>query len=209
MAVNLGVIVYVVLQLIAFVFVMIGTGVDMFYIKPELIVVHKFCVTLWGGKSDCRKPQITLPLDVGWGDCPRVRDNFRLAQVFAIISVIVYGFAFLFGCRLLYCCSGLRWLCLALNIVGAVTAGVVWALMVVTYRIKEPNCEPLSLANNFGTGFGLFVFAWVLDILNIIFLMRPWQLGQSGKEAEEHAALMEEEESMPEEEDVEQKAAEQ
>ncbi|CBZ24108.1 putative amastin-like protein [Leishmania mexicana MHOM/GT/2001/U1103] len=189
MAVKLGVIVYVVLQLIAFVFVMIGTGVDMFYIKPELIVGHRFCVTLWGAKDDCRKPKITLPLDVGWGDCPRVRDNFRLAQVFAIISVFVYGFAFLFGFLLLYCCALFRWLCLALNIVGAVTAGVVWALMVMTYRIQEPKCQPLSLAYNFGTGFGLFVFAWVLDILNIIFLMLPWQLGQSGKEAEEHAAV--------------------
>ncbi|CBZ40958.1 uncharacterized protein [Leishmania mexicana MHOM/GT/2001/U1103] len=187
MAVKLGVIVYVVLQLIAFVFVMIGTGVDMFYIKPELIVVHRFCVTLWGGKSNCREPQITLPLDVGWRDCTRVRDNFRLAQAFAIISVIVYGASLLFGFLLLCCCSDFRLLCLAVNIVGAVTAGVVWALMVVTYRIKEPNCQPLSLAYNFGTGFGLYVCAWVLDILNLIFLMLPWQLGQSGKGAEERA----------------------
>ncbi|CBZ29099.1 putative amastin [Leishmania mexicana MHOM/GT/2001/U1103] len=189
MAVKLGVIIYVVLQLIAFVFVMIGTGVDMFYIKPEFIVVHKFCVTLWGGKSNCRKPQITLPLNVGWGDCPRIRDNFRAAEAFAIISIFVYGAALLFGCLLLYCCACFRWLCLVLNIVGAVTAGFVWALMVVTYRIKEPNCQPLSLAYNFGTGFSLFVFAWALDIFNIIFLMLPWQLGQSGKEAEEHAAV--------------------
>ncbi|CBZ40996.1 uncharacterized protein [Leishmania mexicana MHOM/GT/2001/U1103] len=189
MAVKLGVIVYVVLQLIAFVCVMIGTGVDIFYIKPESSGGHRLCVTLWGGKDDCRKPKVISSLDELWALCPRIRDNFRAAEAFAIISIIVYGFAFLFGCLLLCCCSDFRWVCLALNIVGAVTACVVWALMVVTYRLQEEKCEVLSDDFVFGTGFGLYVFAWVLDILNIIFLMLPWQLGQSGEEAEEHAAV--------------------
>ncbi|CBZ40934.1 uncharacterized protein, partial [Leishmania mexicana MHOM/GT/2001/U1103] len=114
-----------------------------------------------------------------------------------------YGFAFLFGFLLLYCCSGFRWLCLALNIVGAVTAGVVWVLMVVTYRVQEPKCPELSITYNFGTGFGLILCAWVLDILDLIFLMLPWQLGESGEseESKEHTEEMEEEESKPEEEE--------
>ncbi|CBZ24107.1 putative amastin-like protein [Leishmania mexicana MHOM/GT/2001/U1103] len=189
MAVNLGVIVYVVLQLIAFVCVMIGTGVDMFYIKPESSGGRRVCITLWGGKIDCRKAQITNTGNKLWALCPRIRDNFRVAQAFAIISIFVYGASLLFGCLLLYCCTGFRWLCLALNIVGAVTACVVWALMVVTYRLKVQRCDVLSGDFVFGTGFGLYVFAWVLDILNIISLMLPWQLGQSGEEAEEHAAV--------------------
>ncbi|CBZ40950.1 uncharacterized protein [Leishmania mexicana MHOM/GT/2001/U1103] len=210
MAVNLGVIVYVVLQLIAFVFVMIGTGVDMFYIKPEGSFGLRVCVTLWGVKTDCRKPKVTNPSDFRWALCPRIRDNFRVAQAFAIISIFVYGFAFLFGFLLLYFCALFRWVCLALNIVGAVTAGVVWVLMVVTYRIEDPRCQQLSRGFDFGTGFGLILCAWVLDILDLIFLMLPWQLGESGEseESKEHTEEMEEEESKPEEEDVELKVTE-
>ncbi|CBZ24110.1 putative amastin-like protein [Leishmania mexicana MHOM/GT/2001/U1103] len=203
MAVKLGVIVYVVLQLIAFVLLMIGTGVDMFYIKPDFSFGWRVCVTLWGGKDDCRKPKITITSDFQWALCPRLRDNFRAAEAFAIISIFVYGFAFLFGFLLLYFCALFRWVCLTLNIVGAVTAGVVWVLMVVTYRIKDPKCEKLSIAYNFGTGFGLILCAWVLDILDLIFLLVPWQLGESGEseESKEYTEEMEEEESMPEEEE--------
>ncbi|CBZ24105.1 putative amastin-like protein, partial [Leishmania mexicana MHOM/GT/2001/U1103] len=180
------------------------------YIKPELTSGDRVCVTLWGGKIDCRKAQITISLDEVWVNCPRARNNFRLAQVFAIISAIVYGFAFLFGFLLLYCCSGFRWVCLALNIVGAVTAGFVWALMVMTYKVHGPKYVELSRFFNFGTGFGLYVCAWVLDILDLIFLLLPWQLGESGdsEESKEHTEVMEEEESKPEEEDVESKVTE-
>ncbi|CBZ40998.1 uncharacterized protein [Leishmania mexicana MHOM/GT/2001/U1103] len=210
MAVKLGVIIYVVLQLIAFVFVMIGTGVDMFYIKPEGSFGLRVCITLWGGKTDCRKVQVSNPGNKLWLLCPRIRDNFRLAQAFAIISIFVYGAALLFGCLLLYCCTGFRWLCLALNIVGAVTAGFVWALMVMTYKVHAPKYVELSRVFDFGTGFGLYVCAWVLDILDLIFLLLPWQLGESGdsEESKEYTEEMQEEESKPEEEDVESKLTE-
>ncbi|CBZ24106.1 putative amastin-like protein [Leishmania mexicana MHOM/GT/2001/U1103] len=203
MAAKLGVIIYVVLQLIAFVCVIMGTGVDMFYIKPDFSFGLRVCITLWGEKTDCRKLKVTNPSDFRWSRCPRIRDNFRLAQLLAIISAVVYGFAFLFGFLLLYCCSGFRWLCLALNIVGAVTAGFVWALMVVTYRIEDPHCQQLSRGFDFGTGFGLILCAWVLDILDLIFLLLPWQLGESGEseEPKEQTEEMQEEESMPEEEE--------
>ncbi|CAJ1986436.1 amastin-like protein [Leishmania donovani] len=181
MACKLGVIIYVVLQFIAFFSVLIGTGVDMFYIKPEHSFGARLCITLWGGKTDCRKANVTISSGVRWKFCPIRRNNFRIGQAFAIISIFVYGAAFLFGFLLLYCCAGFRWLCLALNIVGAVTACVVWAVMVVTYRLPEPKCLELSDNYNFGTGFGLFVLAWILDIIDIIFLMLPWQIGESGK----------------------------
>ncbi|AYU81232.1 amastin, putative [Leishmania donovani] len=185
MALKLGVIIYVVLQFIALLCVMIGTGVDMFYLKHGPGSSARVCVTLWGAKSDCRGPKVTNPSDKRWASCPIRRRNFRIGQAFAVITIFVYGLAFLFGFLLLYCCSGFRWLCLALNIVGAVTACVVWAVMAVTYRVnEEPNCTTLNLVYNFGTGFGLFVFAWILGILDIIFLMVPLQIGESGEGAE-------------------------
>ncbi|TPP49090.1 Amastin surface glycofamily protein [Leishmania donovani] len=193
MACKLGVIIYVVLQFIAFFSVLIGTGVDMFYIKPEHSFGARVCITLWGGKTDCRKANVTISSDVRWKFCPIRRNNFRIGQAFAIISIFVYGAAFLFGFLLLYCCAGFRWLCLALNIVGAVTACVVWAVMVVTYRLPEPKCLELSDGYDFGTGFGLFVLAWILDIIDIIFLMLPWQIGEFGEARQLHDdALVEE-----------------
>ncbi|CBZ31914.1 amastin-like protein [Leishmania donovani] len=193
MACKLGVIIYVVLQFIAFFSVLIGTGVDMFYIKPEHSFGARVCITLWGGKTDCRKANVTISSDVRWKFCPIRRNNFRIGQAFAIISIFVYGAAFLFGFLLLYCCAGFRWLCLALNIVGAVTACVVWAVMVVTYRLPEPKCLELSDGYDFGTGFGLFVLAWILDIIDIIFLMLPWQIGEFGEGDEPNGQEEEEE----------------
>ncbi|CAJ02247.1 amastin-like protein [Leishmania major strain Friedlin] len=203
MACKLGVAIYVVLQLIAFVAVMVGTGVDMFYNKPEHSSGARVCITLWGAKTDCRKPKITNPSSVRWALCPIRLNNFRLCQVFAIISILVYGAAFLFGFLLLYCCSGFRWLCLALNIVGATTACVVWAVMVVTYRLPEPKCLELSDGYNFGVGFSLFVFAWILDIVDIIFLMLPWQI-EEFVEGEEPSEKEEEEQSENSKEYIEQ-----
>ncbi|CBZ08371.1 amastin-like protein [Leishmania infantum JPCM5] len=194
MACKLGVIIYVVLQFIAFFSVLIGTGVDMFYIKPEHSFGARVCITLWGGKTDCRKAKVTITPGVRWKFCPIRRNNFRIGEAFAVISIFVYGAAFLFGFLLLYCCAGFRWLCLALNIVGAVTACVVWAVMVVTYRLPEPKCLELSDGYDFGTGFGLFVLAWILDIIDIIFLMLPWQIGEFGEGDEPNGQEEEEEE---------------
>nr|CAZ91490.1 amastin-like protein [Leishmania infantum] len=198
MAFKLGVTIYVVLQFIAFLSVMIGTGVDMFYNKPEFSFGSRVCITLWGAKTDCRRPKVTISSDVRWANCPIRRNSFRLGQVFAIISIFVYGAAFLFGFLLLYCCAGFRWLCLALNIVGAVTACVVWAVMVVTYRFTGPRCFDLSEDYDFGTGFGLFVLAWVLDILDIIFLMLPWRIGKFSEDEEPNKEEEEERENSKE-----------
>ncbi|CAG9579196.1 putative amastin [Leishmania major strain Friedlin] len=184
MALKLGIIIYAILQFIALLCVMIGTGVDMFHVTPEYSFGVRLCLTLWGEKLDCRKPKVNNPSDTRWALCPNHRNNFRVGQVFAIITIFVYAASVVFGVLWLYYCSGFRWLCLALNIVGAATACVVWAVMAVTYRINnEPLCENLSIAFVFGTGFGLFVFAWILDILDIIFLMRPLQIGESGEGA--------------------------
>nr|CAJ2465458.1 unnamed protein product [Leishmania braziliensis] len=100
---------------------------------------------------------------------------FRLAQVLAIISIFVYGTAFVLGFIMLYCCSFFRWICVTLNIVGAVTLCLVWMAMVVTYRTdEEPFCPEEKRYHTYGSGFVLFVLAWLLDFLNIVSLLLPF-----------------------------------
>nr|CAJ2467778.1 unnamed protein product [Leishmania braziliensis] len=71
------------------------------------------------------------------GNISVLRTLFRRAQVFAIISICVYGLAALLGFIALCCCSCLRWVCLALNIAGVATLCVVWASIVLVYYETE------------------------------------------------------------------------
>ncbi|XQJ30599.1 Amastin surface glycoprotein, putative [Leishmania guyanensis] len=93
--------------------------------------------------------------------------RFRVAEAFAIISIFVYGARSPWASS---CCSAAlsdAWICLGLNIVGAVTLGVVWASMSVAYTVDEMNCSMFSFEFHYGAGFALFVAAWALDVINI------------------------------------------
>ncbi|SYZ65027.1 Amastin_surface_glycoprotein [Leishmania braziliensis MHOM/BR/75/M2904] len=89
---------------------------------------------------------------------------------------------------MLFCCRRLRWVCLALNSVGAVTLWIVWACMAVAYHKNEgPDCEPIKEFYTYGAGFVLLVLVWLLDILNIpvlLFLCQDSGSGENGKETE-------------------------
>ncbi|TPP51068.1 Amastin surface glycofamily protein [Leishmania donovani] len=130
---SIPVIVYVVLQFVAFFFVLVGTPIDMFRSSNSSVFVGQ-CITLW-----------------------------------------VYGGAFMLGFILLFCCSLLRWVCLVLNVVGMVTSCIVWAAMAVTYNKTDDRvCLPVKTLGRYGAGFVLFVLAWILDVINIILLLLPY-----------------------------------
>ncbi|CAJ1018460.1 Amastin surface glycoprotein, putative [Leishmania lindenbergi] len=175
MAFTLALLLYAVLQFIAFLFVLVGTPLDMFHLRSGGRFGNTPCITLWGLNEECYTSRNDISLDTLWMDCPSRRDRFRVAQVFAIISIFVYGLAALLGFILLCCCSCLRWVCLALNIAGIATLCVVWASMVRTYEKADGFCVREKLVSFFGVGFSLLVMAWCLDITNIAFLLLPWQ----------------------------------
>lgn len=54
-----------------------------------------------------------------------------------VISVILYALAALLGFLMLYCCSLLRYVCLALKVVGLLTLGITWGLMVTEFNKGE------------------------------------------------------------------------
>ncbi|CAJ1992390.1 Amastin surface glycoprotein [Leishmania donovani] len=165
--------VYAILQFIAFFFVLVATPLGMFLLK-KAYRRHNLgiCYTLWGVKNNCTDLTITASYDNLWGLCPGRRDRFRAAQAFAVISIFVYGTAFVLGLIALCCCACLRWVCLALNVAGIATLCIVWASMVVTFNKYEgPGCPAMNELTAFGAGFALLVVAWCLDIVNIVFLL--------------------------------------
>ncbi|CBZ40913.1 uncharacterized protein [Leishmania mexicana MHOM/GT/2001/U1103] len=166
--------VYVILQFIAFFFVLVATPIEVLVERNPLLGGVLACFTLWGYKLRCHSLDYVFTIDQEFSDCPVVIHRFRAAQAFAIISIFVYGAAFILGSILLYGCSFLRWVCLALNIVGIATLCVVWAAMAVTYNKEEGRfCPAIKDDGTYAAGFVLFVIAWILDIINTFMLLLP------------------------------------
>ncbi|CAJ1013942.1 putative Amastin surface glycoprotein [Leishmania utingensis] len=175
---------YAVLQFIAFLFVLVATPLDMLYDKNGSRFDNRPCVTLWGAKDECYGLTYEMTSDEAWNVCPVRRNRFRAAQAFAIISIFVYGLAAVLGFILLWCCSHLRFVCLALNVTGIVTVGFVWASILVTYYKTEFPCLRENLYTVLGSGFVLLVMAWCLDIINIVLLLLSWQAAHPSESVE-------------------------
>ncbi|CBZ30188.1 amastin-like protein [Leishmania mexicana MHOM/GT/2001/U1103] len=180
MLLRISMLAYVVLQFIAFFFVLVGTPIDMFRQSPVLIP-EAACLTLWGSKVSCSAVRYDLTAYNYWYLCPKSRQRWRSAELFAILSIFVYGTAVIFGYMRVYFCGYLRWVCLALNVAGIITLGIVWGLVVYVYHVPESiNCISLKdFRYHFGAGLVLFLIAWCLNIINIVFLMIPCEASVS------------------------------
>nr|CAJ2472096.1 unnamed protein product [Leishmania braziliensis] len=173
---NPFVIVYSILQFIAFLLVLVGTPLDMFRLQSSEDFEDRPCLTLWGLKPYCNSIVYSLTSDERFSLCPVRSKRFRISQRLAVVSVVVYCAAFAVGVIMLYCCVYLRWVCLGLNIVGFVTLATLCALMVLSYKTDEnPLCPKLRDDYDFGVGFSLFAAALCLDAIDIVFLLIPWQ----------------------------------
>ncbi|TPP49074.1 Amastin surface glycofamily protein [Leishmania donovani] len=181
MACRIGMILYVIFQFLAFLLVLVGTPIDMFRVKELGRFANTPCLTLWGGKEECYSTMYDVSYEELWANCTHRRLQFRVAASLAVISIVVYGLAFILGFIMLFCCFCLRWVCLTLNILGFGTLGVVWALMVVVYYKDDGLfCPRVSSRFDFGFGFILLVVAWCLNIIDIWFLVLPCTVGDSG-----------------------------
>jgi len=135
------------------------------------------CVTLWGLKESCYSTSIAMKPDQMFGSCNDRLDRFKAAEAFAIISCVVFAAALLFAVVLVCCCPCLKWICLILNIVGVVTACVVWACMADAYNKTRGDlfCAAFKTTGyKYGAGFGLFVTGWCLGIVGIVCILLPF-----------------------------------
>ncbi|AIN97602.1 amastin-like surface protein, putative [Leishmania panamensis] len=171
MELNIPLLLYAVVQFVAFIFVLVATPIGIFRVTKNHTIAHGV-ISLWGAKVDTGNSTLFDPISDFWSECPGHLLRFRLAEAFAIISIFVYGAAFVLGVIMLFCGSILRWICLGLNIVGAITVCIVWATMVRSYFNDDgKECPALQSVTVYGAGFALFVAAWVLDVINIFILL--------------------------------------
>ncbi|CBZ41015.1 uncharacterized protein [Leishmania mexicana MHOM/GT/2001/U1103] len=177
---NVLLLVYIILQFIAFFFVLVATPIEIFRLEGP--PGNTVCITLWGRKVPCTSLGYTFFHERIWIDCRNRLYRFRAAQAFAIISILVYGGAFFASFAILYGYSFIRWVCLALNIVGIATLCVVWAAMAVTYNKREGICITIKDEGTYGAGFVLFVIAWILDIINTVILLLPCTVTDSDED---------------------------
>ncbi|XQJ30364.1 amastin-like surface protein, putative [Leishmania guyanensis] len=191
MAWTIALLVYVAVQFVAFFLVLVATPIDMFWFRNQTAELPFWCLTLWGLKTDCYSLVYDDFPDTLWFYCTSRRDRFRAAQGFAVISVFVYGAAFVLGVIMLFCYRWLRWVCLALNCIGAVTVCIVWVSMAVTYNRDEgPGCPAWRTMYTYGAGFVFLLLAWLLDLFNIpVLLLLPQDSdsAESGKGTENKA----------------------
>ncbi|XQJ30330.1 amastin-like surface protein, putative [Leishmania guyanensis] len=185
MAWSVGLLIYAVVQFVAFLLVLVATPIDIFWFGDDGFTASpNRCYTLWGYKQKCSNTYYSLTLDELYPLCPARRNRFRAAQAFAVISIFVYGAAFVLGVIMLLCHRRFRWVCLALNSVGVVTLCIVWASMAMTYNRDEGRgCPAEKDYFSYGTGFYFFLLAWLLDIANIpvlLFLCQDSGSGESG-----------------------------
>ncbi|CBZ30302.1 putative amastin-like surface protein [Leishmania mexicana MHOM/GT/2001/U1103] len=172
--------VYVILQFIAFFFVLVATPIEMFRVGGP--PGNTVCITLWGRKVSCTSLGYSYFVETIWRDCINRRNRFRAAQGCAFISILVYGGAFVASFAILYGYSFIRWVCLALNVVGIVSVCIVWAAMAVSYKKKDGLCSAIKDDGTYGAGFVLFVIAWILDIINTVILLLPCTVTESDED---------------------------
>ncbi|CAJ1007780.1 putative Amastin surface glycoprotein [Leishmania naiffi] len=172
---NVALLVYAVVQFIAFFFVLVATPIDMFRAKNGQAL--KGCLTLWGFKDNCSSLTNDVEISTVWDSCSNRLRLFQASGAFAIISIFVYGAAFMLGVVMLLCSSNLRLVCLGLNIVGAFTVCFVWAVMAMTYLTEDGGpCPAMRTLLQYGAGFALLIIAWLLDVINVLFLLLPYNL---------------------------------
>ena len=177
MGVKIGIIIYSILQFIAFLFILVGTPIDMFRAHEKSVWGNTQCLTMWGFKMKCYSNTYDIKPSKLFPACTGRKDRFRAAEAFAIINIVVYGVACILGFVQLCCCGCLRWVCLVLNIFG-ITSVVSWAIMADAHSTKKGDglgyCAKLSVDYKYGAGFALLVTGWCLDIVDIVFLMLPF-----------------------------------
>ncbi|KPI85576.1 amastin-like protein [Leptomonas seymouri] len=89
MACKIGILIYSLLQLVVFLFIFVGTPIDMFRPMDENTLGDTPCLTLWGLKEKCYSTTYDARVNDLFEMCPERRARFRAAQAFAIMNIII------------------------------------------------------------------------------------------------------------------------
>ncbi|KAL7696247.1 amastin-like protein [Lotmaria passim] len=193
-----GLVLYSIVQFIAFLFILVGTPIDQFRLSTDDMFSNSPCLTIWGWKNKCISATWNTRTNTLWSSCPDRKDRFRASEGLAIAAIVITLVASILGFVMLCCCRCLRWLNLILNLLGTGTGCAVSALMIDAYYNRhDPYSSVELLVGNitcgalrdnalvhgevgtgaahfkYGAGFALYIVGWGLCFINIIFLMLP------------------------------------
>lgn len=190
---RVGLVIYSIVQFIAFLFILVGTPIDQFRVENDEVFSNSPCLTVWGWKNKCISATWNSLTNDYWSGCPDRVKRFRAAEALSIAAIVITLVAFILGFVMLCCCQCCRWLCLLLNLLGTGCACAVTALMIdafyndhETETIPKLNASCDALRENrlmggasapthfkYGAGFALYIVGWGLCFINIVFLMLP------------------------------------
>lgn len=193
MVCNIGLTIYTILEFVAFVFVLVGTPIDMFRSKGQNEIGNSACLTMWGYKSECYSTSYDVKsMSTLFAGCPKRLHHFQAAEAFAIISIAVFAVCFILGLCMCSCCSSCACCCRVLLciliILGIASAAVVWACMAASYNVDHngddssaesiisdvnPLCYKLKNIVKYGAGFALIVVGWAIHTVNLLFALLP------------------------------------
>ncbi|CBZ30238.1 amastin-like protein [Leishmania mexicana MHOM/GT/2001/U1103] len=191
---------YCVLQVIAFIFILVGTLVDQFRVQNVSVLSNKPCLTIWGFKDKCVSLSWSVSTKDWWKGCPQRLKRFNAAEALSIAAVLISALASLIGFFMLCYCRCLRWFCLILNILATGCGCAITALMIdafynnhegglqqynnscyalrqegsVIYPPAMTDGNPVATNYNYGAGFAIYIAGWGLCFINILFLMLPY-----------------------------------
>lgn len=187
---KIGLLIYGVLELCAFLCFVVGTPLDQFRSKDQDEFGNTPCLTLWGCKPKCYDPSFKNRVNENFEACPSRAAKFKVAQSFAILTILISLVALIMvalmcSC-LAYCSCCVRLVVVVLTVVAIGSGAVTWSMMVVAFHNSQGECPALkklffcpgvedSSANSkYGAGFGLLVVGWVLQVLNMVFIHLPY-----------------------------------
>ncbi|CAG9581905.1 amastin-like protein [Leishmania major strain Friedlin] len=196
---RVGIAIYCLLQLIAFIFILVGTLIDQFRVQNVDALSNDPCLTIWGFKDKCISLKWSVRTKDLWKGCPQRLQRFNAAEALSIAAVLISALACLIGFVMLCCCRCLRWLCLILNILATFCGCAVTALMTDAFynnheeglqqynnscyalrqngSVIHPSAiadgNPVATHYKYGAGFAIYIVGWGLCFINIFFLMLP------------------------------------
>lgn len=186
---SVGIVVFTVMELLVFVFVVIGTSTSQF--KPrsgttsrnmppdhnDLNEVLSFdpCLTMWGLKPVCNGSKYSAKWSAAFG-CVQRRDAMNASAAFAVGSIIFTLLAFI--CGVLHFAGKLKKFSAAVILTGIATFTtlVPWACVATVYNSNMCMCKlcldfyegPLMYYFRYGPGFSILIVSWVLQLLNFL-----------------------------------------
>lgn len=170
-------ILYTCLEFVAFVLFVVGTPIDMFRRSGEDTLGNTYCISLWGLKKKCYSTTYNYKINTLWELCSGRKNLFKAAEITAILTILIlfvcFMLAFLACCCCKPCTCCIRLLLVPLTIASIGTGAATWGCMASSYNSSNGKCPAIKKDWSYGAGFGLLVTAWVINVINMVFLLLP------------------------------------